>query len=164
MNHNHDQLRLDLIAVRYLEAAEHGDLDTIADLWAAAAADPGVETLLHELNEELTRAPRSRRRRVWIGLAAAGVAACVAALIWLAGEREGTKVEKADPSIQPVSVPLSQSPSVPGPAHAALVSHSSRFALLRADVEGGEMPAFDWPFSELPMIKGSSAIPADLLN
>jgi hypothetical protein len=31
-------------------------------------------------------------------------------------------------------------------------------------VEGGEMPAFDWPFSDWPMIKASSAIPVDLLN
>src|SRR6516162_380776 len=104
MNRDQDQIRLDLMAVRYLEATERGDLDTIADLWTAAASNPELELLLHELNEELTVAPRSIRRRLWIGLAALGAAACVAAVIGTFGDRRGTDVQKGSSSPQPTPV------------------------------------------------------------
>ena len=164
MNHDSDQLRIDLMAVRYLDASERGDLDTIADLWAAAAADPELERLLHELNEELTVAPRSIRRRVWIVLAAAGVAACVAALIWTFGDKRGTKVQIANSNPQPAPAAVDSSASGPGDAPASPASNISRIALLTADLQGAEMPAFAWPFNESPVVRGSPTIPADLFH
>jgi hypothetical protein len=164
MKQDQDKLRLDRLAVRYLEATERGDLDTIADLWAAAAADPELETLLHGLNEELTVAPRSRRRRVWIGLAAAAAAACVAALCWTSGQRRGTNLPKADVTPHSAPVITQAPPHASGAVSAAKASNASRIALLTADLEGAEMPVFAWPFSESPVVRGSSAIPADLLN
>ena len=165
MNQNQDQIRLDLMAVRYLEATQRGDLDTIADLWAAAAADPELELLLHELNEELALAPRSGRQRLWIGLAAAGAAACLAVVIWTFGDRQPTNVQKGTSSPQPTPVVVKTSPHVPGVAPAAAVSNASRIALLTADLQGAQMPAFAWPFSDSPVVRGvAPAIPADLLN
>jgi hypothetical protein len=164
MNQNQDQIRVDLMAVRYLEAAERGDLDTIAALWTAAAANPELELLLHELNEELTVAPRSVRRRLWIGLAAAGTAACVAVVIWTFGDRRGTNVQQGNFSPQPTPVVVKTSPHAPGAAPTASPSNASRIALLTADLQGTEMPAFAWPFSDAPVVRGASAIPADLLN
>jgi hypothetical protein len=164
MKQDQDKLRLDRLAVRYLEATERGDLDTIADLWAAAAADPELETLLHELNEELTVVPRSRRRRVWIGLGAAAAAACVAALFWTSWQRRGTNVPNADVNPHATPVIAQASPHASGAAAAATASNASRIALLTADLEGAELPSFAWPFSESPVVRGSSAIPADLLH
>lgn len=164
MNQDRDQIRLDLMAIRYLEATERGDLDTIADLWAAAAANPELELLLHELNEELTVAPRSVRRRLWIGLAAAGAAACVAVLIWTFGDRRGTSVQIGNSGPQPTPVVVKPSPHAPGAAPAASASNASRIGLLTADLQGAEMPAFAWPFSDSPVVRGGAAIPADLLN
>jgi hypothetical protein len=160
MKQDQDQNWLDLMGVRYLEATERGDLDTIADLWAAAGANPQLEVLLHELNDELTVAPRSVRRRFWIGLAAAGAAACVAVVIWTFGNRPG-------PQPTPVVVNTSlRAPDAPlaGAAPAADAPDTSRIALLAADLQGAEMPAFDWPFSDSPVVRGAPAIPADLLN
>ena len=164
MNRNQDQLRLDLFAVRYLEAMERGDLDTIADLWATAAADPELESLLHKLNEELALAPVARRRLVWIGVAAVAAAACVAAVIWAASVRRGTKTETVDGSIHPLPVAPAPSPLAPGSAPAATASYASRLALLSGDLKDAEMPTFAWPFAELPIVRGSSPIPAELLN
>ena len=164
MNQDQHQIRLDLMAVRYLEATERGDLDTIADLWAAAAANPELELLLHELNEELTGAPRSVRRRLWIVLAAAGAAACVAIVIWTFGDRRGTNAQQGNASPQPTPVVVKTSPHAPGAAPAACASNASRIALLAADLQGADMPAFAWPFSDAPVVRGAPAIPADLLN
>lgn len=164
MNQDQDQIRLDLMAVRYLEATERGDLDTIADLWAAAAVNPELELLLHELNEELTVAPRSVRRRLWIGLAVAGAAACVAVVIWTFGDRRGMNVLKGNSSPQPTPVVVKPSPHAPGVAPAASASNATRIGLLTADLQGAEMPAFAWPFSDSPVVRGGAAIPAELLN
>ena len=165
MNQDQDQIRLDLMAVRYLEATERGDLDTIADLWAAAAANPELELLLHELNEELTVAPRSgSRRRLWIGLAGAGAAACVALVVWTFGDWRGTNAQKGTSSPQPTAVVVKTSPYAPGAAPAASAFNASSIALLTADLQGAEMPAFAWPFSDAPVVRGAPTIPADLLN
>ena len=164
MNQDQDQIRLDLMAVRYLEATERGDLDTIAELWAEAAANPELELLLHELNEELTVAPRSVRRRLWIGIAAAVAAACVAVVIWTFGDRRGPNAQKGNLSPQPTPVVVKTSPYTPGPAPAGSASSASRIALLTADLQGAEMPAFAWPFSDSPVVRGTPTVPAALLN
>jgi hypothetical protein len=164
MNQDQNQIRLDLMAVRYLEATERGDLDTVADLWAAAVTNPELELMLHELNEELTMAPRSGRQRLWISLAAAGAAACLAVVIWTFGDRRGTIAQKGDSSPQPTPVVVKTSPHVAGAPPAASVSNASRIALLTADLQGAQMPAFAWPFSDSPVVRGARAIPADLLN
>jgi hypothetical protein len=166
MSSDQDQLRLDRMAVRYLEAVEQGDLDTIAGLWADAADDPEVVLLLEELNEALTVTPRSVRRRVGIGLAAFGAAACVAAcfaaLFWTFGERRQAIGPKHDPPSPRVVVEASSCPG--GAMPIAAVSKVSRFALLNADLQGAEMPAFAWPFEESRLGRASPTIPAELLN
>jgi hypothetical protein len=53
VNDRERELQMDLFALRYLEALEHGDLDTVAVLWAEAADDAELERLLHEVNDEL---------------------------------------------------------------------------------------------------------------
>jgi hypothetical protein len=164
MKQNVDPLRLDLLAIRYLEATEQGDLNTIADLWAAAASDPEVEALLTELNEELTRAPIPRRRPVWMGLVAVAAAACVAALVWMATGQRGPRAEKADSTRPPAPVAVNSPPLASGPVPAVPTSHAARIAHLADDLESAKVPAFAWPFAELPIPRGSSAIPADLLN
>jgi hypothetical protein len=161
MKNDPGQLRLDLMAVRYLEASEHGNLDTIAEIWAAAAADPELELLLHGLNEELTIAPRSRHWRSWSGLAAAAVAACVAAFIWTFALRHGANDQRANSNFAPAPVVV-QSSTDGSPT--APVSNLSRFALLNADLQGEEMPSFAWPFHGSQVMRGNSTIPADLLN
>jgi hypothetical protein len=164
MKQNEDQFRLDRIAVRYLEATERGDLDLIAELWAAAAADPEIETLLHELNEELTVAPQSRHRRAWIGLAAVATAACIAALVWTFGEKRDANVPKTDANSHQAPVIAKAWPHASGATAAATASNVSHIALLTTDLEGAKLPDFVWPFSESPVVRGSIAIPADLLK
>lgn len=161
MNRDSHQLRLDLFAVRYLEAAEHGDLSTISDLWARASQDPELEAIFHGLNAELAKTPVVRRRTIWIGLATGAAAACVAALIWLAILKQGTqKLPVADPPRPEVT--HHQLP--PNPSRSPAMALVPRNRLLGGDQDSVNMPAFAWPFSEKPMIKGSSPIPADLLN
>ncbi len=158
------QLRLDRMAVRYLEARDRGDLETIADLWSAAATDPELERLLHELNDELAATPRPVRRRARVGLAAAlvaaGIAACVAALVWPSGEKPGSNGQQAATNSRPMVDP----PLASGPETVPSASNLSRAALLDADLRGAELPAFAWPFQDSPVVHGSPAIPADLLN
>lgn len=53
MSERENQLRLDLFALRYLEAVEAGDLDAVERLWAEADVDLELEHLLHGLNGAL---------------------------------------------------------------------------------------------------------------
>ena len=53
MSKRENQLRLDLLAFRYLEAVEAGDLNTVDSLWAQADGDAELEDVLHGLNEAL---------------------------------------------------------------------------------------------------------------
>jgi hypothetical protein len=164
MSQKPDQLRLDGLAVRYLEATERGDLDAIADLWIEAASDPNLEVLLHELNEELARSPSSRRRPLRFGLAAALVAACVAALIFTISGRRGALVDKTDPQIPIASGDSARPPLASGAMSAAPLSHASLIAHLIDDQDGTALATFTWPFDEMPILKESSVIPTDLLN
>lgn len=164
MRHDQERLRLDLIAVRYLEATERGDLGAIADLWAAAAGDPELEILLHELNEELAAAPVLPRRPAWKTVAAVAAAACVAALVWTAISGRGTRTNQAEPGARPVPIVSGLPTPPPGPAVNSAASSSSRVAQFAEEGEVAKLPPFTWPFADLPVLKGSSAIPADLLN
>ncbi len=164
MNQDLDRLRLDRLALRYLEATARGDLDTVARLWAAAETEPELERLLHELNDELAPAPRPLRRRVWVGLAALGVAACVAALIWTLAAGRGTHSLERDADPRPAPKLVDASPAVPSAGATAPVSRVSRIALLTADLQGADLPAFSWPFADTPEGHAAPTIPADLLD
>jgi hypothetical protein len=41
----------ELLALRFLVALEHGDLDVLADLWSQAEASPDLEAMFCELSE-----------------------------------------------------------------------------------------------------------------
>jgi hypothetical protein len=52
MTDRENQLRLDALALRYLQAVESGDFDTIDALWEQAADDSDLDAMLHDLNAE----------------------------------------------------------------------------------------------------------------
>lgn len=53
MSQPRDRFWRERVGVRYLDALDAGDLDTVAALWEEAADDPELEALLHELNDGL---------------------------------------------------------------------------------------------------------------
>ncbi len=53
MSERQNQIRLDLLAFRYLEAVEAGDMNTLDSLWDQADGDAELEQVLHGLNEAL---------------------------------------------------------------------------------------------------------------
>jgi hypothetical protein len=53
MSAHADRFWRERVAVRYLDALDAGDLDTVVALWERAANDPALYALLHELNEGL---------------------------------------------------------------------------------------------------------------
>ncbi len=95
MNEPNNHLPGDLMALRYLEALNHGDLEAAAELWEEASQDPALEQRLAEVDETLftegaagsrpMRQPllRRTRRRLIAAAVCAGLAACVLFLVWL---------------------------------------------------------------------------------
>jgi hypothetical protein len=53
MNDRQNQLRLDLLVNRYLDAVETGDLETVSRLWAESENDTELQDALHAINEAL---------------------------------------------------------------------------------------------------------------
>jgi hypothetical protein len=63
MNNPRRDPRRDREVLRYLDALEAGDLDTVAALWEQAAGDPELERLLNDLNEGLFREEQAAHPR-----------------------------------------------------------------------------------------------------
>ena len=111
MRERRNHLPSDLNALRYLDALNEGDLETVAALWEEASLDPELERILTEVDESLfveeaaglakaeaaqspnryhMRRPGGFRipwplaaRRRWLGAAAAIVAAALLAVFAL---------------------------------------------------------------------------------
>jgi hypothetical protein len=68
MSDRENQHRLDELALRFLEAVETEDFDTISALWEQAADDPDLGAMLDGLNAELV-AEQERQEQAEIGAA-----------------------------------------------------------------------------------------------
>jgi hypothetical protein len=150
MNNAPDHLNRDLLALRYLDALDAGDLEAVAEIWEVAGRDPELERLLAEVDgalyveargqESPRREPRRWQRRRWaarVGAAGAVAAACViAVLAW--PTRDGKDAIPSLGTNQPVQVGSSQ------PADE--FNGASPLLALRRNLEETELPAFTWPF------------------
>jgi hypothetical protein len=156
MRANH--LRRDLQALRYLDALDAGDLETIAAMWEEAGHDPELEQTLAELDGELLSAPivrprRSRRWAVWCGVAGALAAACVLAI--LAWPRKGVK----DPLPSPRANEMAQHGNgAPADSDNLATWRQSRQAIEDAEV------SFRWPLPEPAPVRVGVSIPSDLFD
>jgi hypothetical protein len=164
MNNAPDHLKRDLLALRYLDALDAGDLEAVADIWEGASRDPALEQLLSEFdgalfvearaNECPLRKPSGRRGRrwaAWVGVAGAVAAAClIAVLAW--PTRHGKDTTPSPRMNQPVQQVSSQPPD-------EFNSLSSLLAL-RRNLNETEMPAFTWPFEN----SVSTSSPLDSLD
>jgi hypothetical protein len=167
----------DLKALRYLDALNAGDLETVAALWEDASRDPELERILTELEGELfveirtangnagvervpgflpKQLPATRRHwAAWIGVAGALAAACVLAVLAWSG-RDGK-------------------PPEPGPGTGDSAQQVTRrtqdeFVRIptwpesRRDVDEAEVPAFHWPLPESLPITRSTLMSDDLVD
>jgi hypothetical protein len=151
MTERHEFLSHDLVALRYLDAVNAGDLETVAALWDQASRDPQLGRILGELDQELffeesgsrakgssSRGPRRAVAGHRASLFAALVAACLVGMaVWFARSR-------------PLPAPAAPQPRsvITDNAKLSPRDDDGQFAAwrqYRRVLEGGEMPAFDWP-------------------
>jgi hypothetical protein len=162
----------DFTALRYLDALNAGDLETVARLWEEASRDPQLERVLAELDGGLfaeippkpgataeTPPRRYRRSTIWVGVLGALAAACLlAVLAWPRGDV---------PSTQIVSDNKGDRTAPPKILSASLADESARptaWLQTRRILEGAEPPAFTWPLQESSPLRASKSMPVDLLN
>ena len=62
MTNRENQHRLDALALKYLQAVETEDFDTIDALWKQADDDPDLDAMLHGLNAELVAEQDAQER------------------------------------------------------------------------------------------------------
>jgi hypothetical protein len=154
MNDKH--LHEDLQALRYLDALEAGDLETVAKQWDEASHHPELELALAELDSGLTAtaAARWRRRRRWVfwgGATGTMVAAGVlAVLAWPRPE---------------VPSPSSGSEEVVSDTNGAM-DLSANFATWRESRQATEDAGtpFCWPLPEPKAVRVWNSVPAELLQ
>jgi len=159
-----NHLAADLKALRYLDALDEGDLDTVSALWDEAINHPELERTLAELDgalfQEIPGNPiliaerLGQRRRRWAVLAAAVstlAAACLLAM--LAWPRPDTKNQI---SSRPVTTPRIENARRP-PDLADDLIPSLR---ARRDPDKAAIPRFVWPLEN----RLSASTPLDLLD
>jgi hypothetical protein len=157
MRANH--LRRDLQALRYLDALDAGDLETVAAMWEEASHDPELERTLAELDGALAKAAivqprRARRRRaVWWGVAAVLAAACVLAMLG----RPRKDVKKPPPGPGPNEITQDFNGAPVDSANLATWRES------RQATEDAEAP-FRWPLPEPAPVRVAASVPSDLLD
>jgi hypothetical protein len=164
MNQTRRHLSGDLTALRYLDALNAGDLETVASLWEEATDDPQLERILAEVDESLFQefsakpsplperhARPNYRWAVWSLSAGTLAAACLLAiLVWPGGDRE------------------SQAPSPPGRQIGREVTHGSPgnssdkgpLLAVRRNFDEAATPGFVWPLENVL----SASTPLDLLD
>jgi hypothetical protein len=157
MNPKH--LHEDLQALRYLDALDAGDFEVVADLWVEASGVPELERTLTEIDgalfeerDRLTSRRRSKRRRLWVGVAGALAAASLLGGLLLrgrGGKEPGSGVVPAIPDV------VHRSP-VP-------VDRLAATRLARRDLDEAELPSFTWPLSQASPLMPTS-MPADRLE
>jgi hypothetical protein len=102
-------------------------------------------------------ADRPTQRRRWagrVGVAAMAAACVLAVLAWPRREAKGPV-----PSPPPGDIVHQAAPRPPADAADLTAWRETRRVL-----DGAEMPPFSWPLSETWSVRGSNAIPPDLLN
>jgi hypothetical protein len=173
----HEYLPQDLKTLRYLDALDAGDLETMAALWDEASRDPELERILTELDGALVEArlarsgsagarrvpglspkqSRTTRRRwaTWVGLVGTVAAACLlAVLAWSMRHGNGAQPGPAvgafgQPGLHQAPDEVANLPAWPGD---------------RRLVDGAGMAAFHWPLPQSSPITPPSSISPDLLD
>ena len=163
MKEPRNHLAGDLKALRYLDALNAGDLETVSALWEEATHDPELERMLAELddatfqemlgNSSVLPEGLGRRRRwaVWGGAVGSVAAACLLAI--LAWPRHDTKEQGPNPPPSQTGKEVAhQPPSVSRDLTPLLGA--------RRDLDEAAMPRFVWPLENLL----SASTPLDLLD
>lgn len=183
MKNRHGNLPQDLQALRYLDALDAGDLETVAALWDDAADDVELEAMLAEIDDALaveaaaandnatkaavksnlrgdltppTRTPTPSTVHQWHWAVAVGglAAACLLAVFaWNDRIHEGPITKKVTPEH---TAPIKPRPQIDSAGIAAL-RESWRI------LEGQDTRPFVWSLPE-SSLTASASIPADLLR
>jgi hypothetical protein len=163
MKEPQNHLASDLRALRYLDALNAGDLETVSALWEQASRDPEHERILAELddatfqevlgNSSVRREGLVRRRHwaVWGGAVGSVAAACL--LVILAWPQPGTTNEGSNPRSRQNGEEVAN--------QTLNVSHNLTPLLdARRDMDEAAMPRFVWPLEN----QLSASTPLDLLD
>lgn len=171
----------DLLVLRYLDAVQLGDLETVAALWDEASRDADLERLLvgadgalyaesaaairplgerdreniASVRSDLSRAPRRSGWKSGMSLVGALAAAClVAYLAWVAIRSKPTDAE-----IPALEARRQDAPRVPnGPDRDGALAEATQFP------GSAQMTAFTWPLEIKSPITVGMPIRPDLFN
>ena len=151
--------------LRYVDALDSGDLESIASLWEKASDDPVLEALLLEvegavaaeeaktirrLPGQISQKPRAWVRRMVVA-GALGAACLLVFLLWRS--RESSQPGPSLPNREYVTKPPPMDDgSLPVPSQDART------------IDKNALTAFAWPLEEKQPIRAGSSIPADLLD
>jgi hypothetical protein len=177
MRWSREYLPQDLQTLRYLDALDAGDLETLAALWEEASRDPELERILTELDGVLFEArlagsdsagarqvpglsPRQsrttpRRWLPWVGLVGTVAAACLlTVLVWFMRHRNGAQpgTEVGDVGKRTLQ-----------PAPAAVVNLSA-WPGERRLVDGEGVATFHWPLPPSSPMTLPTSISPDLFD
>jgi len=179
MNEPQSHLLRDILALRYLDAANAGDLDAVAALWDEAARDPELERMLAEIDGTLFEEETERRSRVnasqhlsggqlapmpfsWrrhrgrrLGVAGFLAAACLlTSLVWLVNNRKPPISHFPEKGAEQQVSPRVQD----DPVYFTDLPLTRRYPALI------ELAAFSWPLEEKSPIRVGTSIPSELLD
>jgi hypothetical protein len=172
-----EYLPQDLKTLRYLDALDAGDLETVAALWEEASRDPDLERILTEFDGALFEArlarsgsagaqrvpglsakksrPTRRRWAAWVGLVGTAAAACLlAVLAWSMRRDNGARPSPAvggfgQPALHQAPDEVVNIPAWPGD---------------RRLVDGAELATFHWPLLPSSPMTPPTSISPDLLD
>lgn len=163
MKETSEHLKRDGDVLRFVDALDRGDLDSIASLWEKASDDPELESMLLEVEgavagklseEESIGSSVPRRRHSFasrLALAGALAAACLLAFfVWR------------------LHIAPNRNPS--GPSSEQAINPATKDDLLAGRPDGvgrndkSSLTAFAWPLEERRPIRASSSIPPDLFD
>ena len=154
----------DIEILRYVDALDCGDLESIASLWEKASDDPKLEALLLEVEgavaaedaKPVRRLPgkSSQKPRVWLRpMVVAGALAAAFLLVFLLWRARGTSQPgSSEPTQEFVTKPPRDDGSLSVPSQ-------HEWAM-----DKNALTAFAWPLEERQPIRAGSSIPSDLLD
>jgi hypothetical protein len=164
MNPQQKSLAEDLTALRYIEAVNAGDLESVSDFWGEASHDANLEELFASIDGALFQEVqdnsgvrlkwRSARVRRWTSAIAAACALAAAGYltIWVPWHRDVKKNASIPTAIRVIK-----------PVNGTHVeNHPDLSSLLaaRREASEAEMPRFVWPVEN----RFSTSTPLDLLD